>query len=73
MSNFQALEVVDRGSETQPQVVENLQPQVKCGRKCFVFAGIYYIIGIIIMLSKMLRCVQYLLFVMFRLQAQQTG
>ena len=24
MSNFQPLEVVDRGSETQPQVVENL-------------------------------------------------
>ena len=24
MSNFQALEVVDRGSETQPQVLENL-------------------------------------------------
>ena len=24
MSNFQTLEVVDRGSETQPQVVENL-------------------------------------------------
>ena len=24
MSNFQSLEVVDRGSETQPQVVENL-------------------------------------------------
>ena len=24
MSNFQAPEVVDRGSETQPQVVENL-------------------------------------------------
>ena len=24
MSNFQALEVVDRGSETQPRVVENL-------------------------------------------------
>ena len=24
MSKFQALEVVDRGSETQPQVVENL-------------------------------------------------
>ena len=24
MSNFQQLEVVDRGSETQPQVVENL-------------------------------------------------
>ena len=24
MSNFQALEVVDRGSETQPQAVENL-------------------------------------------------
>ena len=24
MSNFQALEVVDGGSETQPQVVENL-------------------------------------------------
>ena len=24
MSNFQALEVVDRGSETQPQVRENL-------------------------------------------------
>ena len=23
MSNFQPLEVVDRGSETQPQVVEN--------------------------------------------------
>ena len=23
MSNFQALEVVDRGSETQPQVLEN--------------------------------------------------
>ena len=67
MSNFQPLEVVDRGSETQPQVVENLQPQVECGTKCLVFAGI------IIMLSKMLRCVQYLLLVMFRLQAQQTG
>ena len=24
MSDFQPLEVVDRGSETQPQVVENL-------------------------------------------------
>ena len=24
MSNFQALEVVDRGSETQPKVLENL-------------------------------------------------
>ena len=24
MGNFQPLEVVDRGSETQPQVVENL-------------------------------------------------
>ena len=24
MSNFQPLEIVDRGSETQPQVVENL-------------------------------------------------
>ena len=24
MSNFQPLEVVDRGSDTQPQVVENL-------------------------------------------------
>ena len=24
MSNFEPLEVVDRGSETQPQVVENL-------------------------------------------------
>ena len=24
MTNFQALEVVDRGSETQPQVLENL-------------------------------------------------
>ena len=24
MSNFQPLEVVDRGSETQPQVVENV-------------------------------------------------
>ena len=24
MSNFQPLEVVDRGSETQPQVIENL-------------------------------------------------
>ena len=24
MSNFQPLEVVNRGSETQPQVVENL-------------------------------------------------
>ena len=24
-SNFQPLEVVDRGSETQPQVVENLK------------------------------------------------
>ena len=24
MSNFQPLEVVDRGSETQPQVVKNL-------------------------------------------------
>ena len=66
MSNFQPLEV-------EPQVVENLQPQVECGTKCFVFAGIYYIIGNIIMLSKMLRCVQYLLLVMFRLQAQQAG
>ena len=24
MSNFQSLEVVDRGSETEPQVAENL-------------------------------------------------
>ena len=24
MGNFQPLEVVDRGSETQPQVIENL-------------------------------------------------
>ena len=29
MSNFQPLEVVDRGSETQPQVVENLNKFTK--------------------------------------------
>ena len=29
MSNFQPLEVVDRGSETQPQVVENLKKLAK--------------------------------------------
>ena len=28
MSNFQPLEVVDRGSETQPQVVENLNKYI---------------------------------------------
>ena len=28
MSNFQSLEVVDRGSETQPQVVENLNKDI---------------------------------------------
>ena len=27
MSNFQALKVVDRGSETQPQVFENLNKE----------------------------------------------
>ena len=29
MSNFQPLEVVDRGSETQPQVVENLNKLIR--------------------------------------------
>ena len=29
MSNFQPLEVVDRGSETQPQVVENLNKSIQ--------------------------------------------
>ena len=28
MSNFQPFEVVDRGSETQPEVVENLKTLV---------------------------------------------
>ena len=32
LSNFQPLEVVDRGSETQPQVVENLNPQNEFNR-----------------------------------------
>ena len=29
MSNFQPLEVVDRGSKTQPQAVENLNELIK--------------------------------------------
>ena len=29
MSNFQSLEVVDRGSKTQPRVVENLNKLIK--------------------------------------------
>ena len=29
MSNFHSLEVVDRGSETQPRVIENLNYQGK--------------------------------------------
>ena len=31
MSNFQPLEVVDRGSETQPKVVENLNTLIQQG------------------------------------------
>ena len=38
MSNFQPLEVVDRGSETQPRVVENLNKftQQDKGGICFI-------------------------------------
>ena len=40
MSNFQPLEVVDRGSETQSQVVENLnkgqEPKSPTWRLCII-------------------------------------
>ena len=37
MSNFQPLEVVDRGSETQSQVVDNFNKiRVKCKTKKYV-------------------------------------
>ena len=32
MCNFQSLEIVNRGSETQPQVVRNLNKQARQGK-----------------------------------------
>ena len=44
MSNFQTLEVVDRGSETQPRVVENLNKftQKDKGGICFIMRSNHY-------------------------------
>ena len=52
MSNFQPLEVVDRGSETQPQLVENLNKFTLSASFEYLCYGYTAVINILILSAR---------------------